>query len=959
MPTNIRNVLMACHTATKPQQPDSKTLYELARKKPKNNEMILLNHGLCAWIEEEKMQSDIKYFDAVNISMTAAENKAELDFFLFKQQFPASSDRNKNNMDNKVYTLLLTFSVLGSNESRPKVQVGDRVRIRPTMHSLAETAKRWQPTNPLALQFELHAIVQSYELRTEKVTCELPMLSNSCITFLEFLAQMGVYSNTAPGRSGMPGFQSVGRGQSQNFIKFLESLTYQVRFHYDSTGLTFCHEAIHYFLPQSHFAPGAPNRIPEPPLQDMFGSLTDRPLRPFDLIFPRPGLKKLLLVDSGRSDAVQQIASKIRHEMLSGTNVSGMGSHDEYNEEQLECISSIVALNCTPDVMDLPPYCISGPPGTGKTKCVVGSLIEILERFPQARILACAPSDAAADVLAIRLSRYLLRRREILVKSGMMPTKMNHPHYSMKHPLVTPLNAHGLPAHGMVPGFAPGIVPGMGHAAAALAMDHKLLRLNWYNRVYDSVPVELLGYCHLPKGGKLFDIPNYDVLKQFRIIVTTCGVAGALRHNQTTMYDPYAPQQFSTAIVPLDFDYVFVDEASQCTEAEALIPVSLVKRGSAMPTRRGGIVVLAGDPKQLGPVTRSDIYREMGVKTLLERLLDNEFYADVIPVVPPRPPGMGLSLQQQMATHKRPFCMGVMLIHNYRSHRALLEVPSRLFYYSALREAVRDRSKVDRFLPFSAFLRTVNLAPAFADMSQPLVFHTEPEVNPQPGFPCVFVGVQNKHDHPLDSPSFFNVGEIDAIVVLCKLLVSCPQYTNGRLLLSDIGIIGAFRAQVLKIRLALRKENLGAISVGSVEDFQGQEKQVILVSTVLSSKPSILSGHALGLINDARRFNVAVTRGMGMCIVVGSPAFLHKDFHWREWIEFCELHSTFLNSADCRLFERHRKEELEADELLDMVGANSLQFLDDEDETDESAPTPREGDSNFCMPTDQLWRSLL
>jgi hypothetical protein len=50
--------------------------------------------------------------------------------------------------------------------------------------------------------------------------------------------------------------------------------------------------------------------------------------------------------------------------------------------------------------------------------------------------------------------------------------------------------------------------------------------------------------------------------------------------------------------------------------------MSLVKKhhGNANPQQRGGVVVLAGDPKQLGPNTRSQIYREVRAKTLLERL---------------------------------------------------------------------------------------------------------------------------------------------------------------------------------------------------------------------------------------------------------------------------------------------------------------------------------------------------
>jgi superfamily I DNA and/or RNA helicase len=36
-----------------------------------------------------------------------------------------------------------------------------------------------------------------------------------------------------------------------------------------------------------------------------------------------------------------------------------------------------------------------------------------------------------------------------------------------------------------------------------------------------------------------------------------------------------------------------------------------------------------------------------------------------------------------------------------------------------------------------------------------------------------------------------------------------------------------------------------------------------------------------------RRFNVAVTRGMALCVVVGKPQLLYADLHWRELLKYC------------------------------------------------------------------------
>ena len=71
--------------------------------------------------------------------------------------------------------------------------------------------------------------------------------------------------------------------------------------------------------------------------------------------------------------------------------------------------------------------------------------------------------------------------------------------------------------------------------------------------------------------------------------------------------------------------------------------------------------------------------------------------------------------------------------------------------------------------------------------------------------------------------------------------------------------------------------------VGSVESFQGQERKAIIISTVRSSHDQIHFDrlHDMGFLNQPKRFNVALTRAMSMLIVVGNPAVLAVDLHWR------------------------------------------------------------------------------
>jgi hypothetical protein len=72
----------------------------------------------------------------------------------------------------------------------------------------------------------------------------------------------------------------------------------------------------------------------------------------------------------------------------------------------------------------------------------------------------------------------------------------------------------------------------------------------------------------------------------------------------------------------------------------------------------------------------------------------------------------------------------------------------------------------------------------------------------------------------------------------------------------DIGIVTPYHAQVLRLRKALL-EYTDQIKVGSVEEFQGQERRVIIISTVRSSRDFVEYDlrHTLGFVANPRRFN--------------------------------------------------------------------------------------------------------
>ena len=127
--------------------------------------------------------------------------------------------------------------------------------------------------------------------------------------------------------------------------------------------------------------------------------------------------------------------------------------------------------------------------------------------------------------------------------------------------------------------------------------------------------------------------------------------------------------------------------------------------------------------------------------------------------------------------------------------------------------------------------------------------------------------------------------------------------------------------------MKLREAGLSKISVGSVQDFQGQEVKVVIISTVLTSCLKTPDDHteSVGLVGDHRKFNVAVTRGMACCVVVGEPYTLMSDRSWKEYIEACDRKGTY-TGYDCKLLEKHyrRTEEKDADALLEMAAHIAL-----------------------------------
>ncbi|KAJ3555412.1 hypothetical protein NM688_g2589 [Phlebia brevispora] len=356
-------------------------------------------------------------------------------------------------------------------------------------------------------------------------------------------------------------------------------------------------------------------------------------------------------------------------------------------------------------------------------------------------------------------------------------------------------------------------------AADLIAQRLKTLTPNEMFRFYapsrhkNEVPGDLLPYAAINGDGH-FTAPPVSRLKQYRVIVSTCVSA-------SFAYGVGMPRGH--------FTHIFVDEAGQATEPEVMIVIKTMADNNTN-------VILSGDPRQLGPIIRSPVARELGLeKSYLERVMENPAYDEQR--------GHGLTV--------------VKLVQNFRSHDAILRFPNERFYGGDLRPC-GDRKVINAYIG-SSFL-------------------------PNARFPIIFHASTGKDDREMSSPSFFNAVEA---MIIKKYVEDLKANRVVRVADSEIGVITPYHAQSRRIRMIL-KAVADEVKVGSVEEFQGQERRVILISTVRSSRDFVSFDlrHTLGFVANPRRLNVAVTRAKSLLIIVGDPTVLSLDPLWRSFLNY-------------------------------------------------------------------------
>lgn len=271
------------------------------------------------------------------------------------------------------------------------------------------------------------------------------------------------------------------------------------------------------------------------------------------------------------------------------------------------------------------------------------------------------------------------------------------------------------------------------------------------------------------------------------------------------------------------FDVCIVDEASQVTQLACIGPLFSAKK-----------FILVGDSKQLPPVVQSKQAKALGMDQSLFELLENQ--------------GASVELHLQ-----------------YRMNSEIMALSNELMYEGCLKCGTVEVSaqtiklinidSLKKMLPF--WLHDI----MSEDLEKSVVFANTVKV---PGRECY-----NSRGEVMNEIE----AHLVAMIVHALFLAGVSAF--------EIGVIAPYRNQVKLVQKTLvsvlEGQPVQTVEVNTVDQYQGRDKDVIIVTFVRSQSHNNFSNPCSGeLLKDGRRLNVAVTRAKKKLILVGDVTTLEK-----------------------------------------------------------------------------------
>ena len=245
-----------------------------------------------------------------------------------------------------------------------------------------------------------------------------------------------------------------------------------------------------------------------------------------------------------------------------------------------------------------------------------------------------------------------------------------------------------------------------------------------------------------------------------------------------------------------------------------------------IPIRRCSRVILAGDHCQLPPTVKSIAAMKAGLgKTMMERIVEQK-------------PEVVTLLRMQ-----------------YRMNEEIMRFSSDWFYGNQVESAPEVKYR------------------SILDLDVPMEWKREGTGE----------GLES-----LEGSSRINKAEAELTLLTLQQYferIGKTRVLNERL---DVGVISPYRAQVQYLRSQLRKKEYfkpfrHLISVNTVDGFQGQERDIIVISLVRSNDEG-----QIGFLRDLRRMNVAITRARMKLIIIGDPQTMTRHPFYRKLYEYIE-----------------------------------------------------------------------
>ncbi|ROW11547.1 hypothetical protein VMCG_01290 [Cytospora schulzeri] len=479
---------------------------------------------------------------------------------------------------------------------------------------------------------------------------------------------------------------------------------------------------------------------------------------------------------------------------------------------------------------------IHGPPGTGKTHTLIELILQMIKRG--LRILVCGPSNISVDNIVERLSPHKIPIVRLGHPARLLPSVLNHSldvltRTSEAGQIVKDVRDEMDAKQASIKKTK------SGRERKAIYGDLRELRKEYRERERGCI-------SNLVKGSKV-------------VLATLHGAGGFQLKND-------------------EFDVVIIDEASQALEAQCWVPLLSAKKA-----------VCAGDHLQLPPTIKS-----LNSKTKAKPKDDEK-----------GPKGATLEttlFDRLLALHGS--SIKRMLTTQYRMHEKIMRFPSDELYESKLiaADAVKDRLLKD--LPYEV--------EANDDTTEPLIF-----IDTQGGdFP-----EKEEEEESAKSTKASLHGESKSNEMEASLVKQhVRSLVNAGIKAEDIAVVTPYNAQVciffwplrnmpcrpsfmlnldsiitayyssgMKITdmlavLAPLKEEFPGIELGSVDGFQGREKEAVIVTLVRSN-----SNGEVGFLGEKRRLNVAMTRPKRSLTIIGDSETVQKGSKFlKRWMDFLE-----------------------------------------------------------------------